>query len=126
MARADLVEAQGMRALVDGAMQAMYPPSIRGPSFEEYRSRFLATDPSGFALAYRAFAKAEVRLEDIAVPVLLLAGALDIRPLAVTQAMCRSLRTARVEVVERAGHVMQAQRPDAVADAIVRFDELWI
>lgn len=123
LARAELVDAQGMRALVDGAMQGMYPPSIRGPSFDEYRSRFLTADPSGFSLAYRAFAKSEIRIEDIAAPALLLAGALDIRPLSVTQAMAARMRKARVEVVERAGHVMQVQRPDAVTDAIIRFDE---
>ncbi|WP_404478422.1 alpha/beta fold hydrolase [Novosphingobium sp. BL-52-GroH] len=121
LGRADAVQAEGMRTIVDAAMDRMYPAAIRDEWFETYRMRFLACDPVGFALANRAFAAGEASLAGLAMPILVLAGDADIRSPEQTRAMLGGAPYAQLKVIARAGHLMAWQAPEAVAAAISTF-----
>jgi 3-oxoadipate enol-lactonase len=55
--RADLVEREGMRSVVDASLLKSFPPELRTDAlaFEQYRTRYLANDPCSFAALTRAF-----------------------------------------------------------------------
>jgi 2-hydroxy-6-oxonona-2,4-dienedioate hydrolase len=64
----------------------------------------------------------EDKLPDIAVPALVIAGALDpIAPVAWTRELCALLPDGRLVILDGAAHSMHGNQPDRVADAIAAF-----
>ncbi len=64
------------------------------------------------------------RLEDVRIPVLVVAGADDrVIPPAVSQELCPRLPNARLEVIEHAGHSVEMERPQELAVSIEKFSK---
>jgi 2-succinyl-6-hydroxy-2,4-cyclohexadiene-1-carboxylate synthase len=61
------------------------------------------------------------RLGELAMPVLLVAGALDTRFVAIAERMARLIPGSSLEVVADAGHSVHLERPDAFTDALERW-----
>jgi 2-succinyl-6-hydroxy-2,4-cyclohexadiene-1-carboxylate synthase len=61
------------------------------------------------------------RLGELAMPVLLVAGALDTRFVAIAERMARLIPASSLEVVADAGHSVHLERPDAFTDALERW-----
>jgi 3-oxoadipate enol-lactonase len=113
--RSERMMGTAIRDSLDATMGALYPPVLRGPAYDTYRARYLATDPVGMALASRAFAEHEVQLNLVQCPVLLLAGKHDVRPVSAALELAARFRSAEAVVVESAGHVFAVQAPEEVA-----------
>lgn len=118
-ALADVLERDGIAAFVDRwemlplwASQAALPASVRA----RIRERRLAQSPVGLANALRG-AGAGLdpavfdRLGEIQVPVVIIAGALDLKYVEYAMRMAGQLPTARVEIVPDAGHAVHMERP---------------
>ena len=105
------------------------PPSCRSssarprqreqqPLVAALRERILATSPQAIADALHGLAaRADSRptLAEVRVPTLVLVGAEDVlTPPAESEAMAAAIPGARLEVVPRAGHLANLERPDAV------------
>lgn len=122
LARAEVARREGMAALAEPALAAIYPPAVRGDAFPAYRGRFLAHDPAAFAAHQAAFAHVELALDRVTAPCLLLAGAEDgTRPPEAVLDLVPRFADATFEVVEGAGHVMAVQAPEALAGSLRRF-----
>jgi 3-oxoadipate enol-lactonase len=124
-ARADRLEHEGTRAIVEDGLARGYPPPLRGDAerFARTRAQRLSADPFAFAAMMRMLANLDMRpdLERITRPVLLLAGSFDQdRPPEGVAALGKLISTATVRVLE-AGHFMAIQRPDLVAAEIDAF-----
>ena len=124
--RADLVEAEGMDALVDawlpGALSARNAaklPQLVGL----LREVFLRNDPASYAKSCRAIAKATaVARSDIGQPTLLIVGDHDrSTPIAMTEELHREIPVSTVKVVANAAHWVPLEQPDAIAAAILEF-----
>ena len=126
---ADRIERDGIVAFVNEwerlpiwSTQASLPESVRA----RLRAKRLMGNPIGLANSLRgagAGADAPVtdRLREIAVPVLLIAGALDEPYVAHARTMGRVLPRARVAVVPDAGHAVHLEQPDAFASLVAGF-----
>ena len=89
------------------------------------RERILATSPQAIADALHglaARADSGPTLAEVRVPTLVLVGAEDVlTPPAESQAMAAAIPGARLEIVPRAGHLANLERPDAVNAAFAAF-----
>jgi 3-oxoadipate enol-lactonase len=112
--RADLAEREGMRAVLAITLDKSYPRELTDPeTYENYRGRYLANDPVGFAQANRMLARTNVlsMLPDIKCPTMVVAGSKDgVRPPAVSQDIAGKIPNARFELIE-AGHFMPTTAP---------------
>ncbi|HEX5100756.1 MAG TPA: alpha/beta fold hydrolase [Polyangiaceae bacterium] len=118
-----LLEAQGIEAFVDAweaqplfATQAALPAALRA----EHRAQRLAHDARGLALALRVVGLAEMphyapRLEELRIPVTVMAGELDTKFLTLARAAAERVRGSRFVVAPSAGHDLLLERPDLVA-----------
>lgn len=100
--------------------------SLPAPARDRIRAQRLAGSPAGLANSLRgAGAGVEPALHDrlgaITVPVLLVAGALDAKYVALGQLMAARLPWPRLEVVEAAGHAVHLERPVAFARLVADF-----
>jgi 3-oxoadipate enol-lactonase len=123
--RADAVERDGMRSVVDASLAASYPPVLRGDEarFRAFRARWLGNDPSSFAAISRMLADTEMDgdFARIRCPTLVIAGTHDrLRPPEAVEPIARAIPGARWRVIET-GHFMAVQTPQPVADAITAF-----
>jgi 3-oxoadipate enol-lactonase len=113
--RADLAEREGMRAVLAITLDKSYPPELTdGETYENYRGRYLANDPVGFAQANRMFAGTNVTsmLPQIKCPTLVVAGRKDtVRPPAVSEEIAGKIPGARFELID-AGHFMPTTGPE--------------
>lgn len=128
-ALADRIERDGITAFVNAwerlpiwASQAALPESVRA----RLRAQRLMGDATGLANSLRgagAGADASVldRLGEVAVPVLLVAGALDEPYVAHARAMEAVLPRAHVAVVPHAGHAVHLEQPAAFASLVTAF-----
>ena len=85
----------------------------------------LRNTPAGLASALRGLGTGVMeplweRLPELAIPVTLVVGERDAKFRASAEAMLARLPNARLVVVEGAGHAVQLERPDAMADALRR------
>ncbi len=124
--RADLVEAEGMDALVDDWVTGALAPRTHAklPQLTGMlRDQFLRNDPEQYAKACRALAKApSITREDIGQPTLLLVGDHDrSTPMAMTEQLHRSIPVSRVRVISSAAHWATLEQPDEIAAAILEF-----
>ena len=125
IARADEIEQEGMRTVVDSGMGRNYPAEL-GVSAERlhaFRCRSIGNDPESYAAYYRMLAKLDMQADfsRIACPTYVLAGRLDqTRPPPVVEAVARAIPGARFEVIE-SGHVMMNLTPDLVSRKMTAF-----
>ncbi|MFQ5879159.1 MAG: 2-succinyl-6-hydroxy-2,4-cyclohexadiene-1-carboxylate synthase [Dehalococcoidia bacterium] len=128
-ALAEAIEREGVEAFVDRweklplfASQARVPAAQRA----ELRSQRLRNDPVGLANSLRGMGAGaqeplSERLCEIKAPVLLLAGALDVRYCALAREMAASLPCRRVEIVPDCGHAVHFERPLLFASTVLGF-----
>ncbi|MGF6768253.1 3-oxoadipate enol-lactonase [Paraburkholderia sp. GAS199] len=124
--RAELAVRDGMSAIVDVTLDNSWPPILRNDkaAYDEYRARFVTSDPTGYAFASRALSEIDLSaaLGALACPCLVLAGEHDLQrpPERLAQQAARMTQTS-FDVVPLAGHLMAAQQPAEVARRIVAF-----
>ena len=123
--RADTVERDGMRAVVEASLAASYPPVLRGDEarYRAFRARWLGNDPGSFAAINRMIANAEMDSDfaRIRCPTLVIAGTHDrLRPPEAVEPIARAIPGALYRVLET-GHFMAVQTPQPVADAFAAF-----
>ncbi|HUH06598.1 MAG TPA: alpha/beta fold hydrolase [Egibacteraceae bacterium] len=124
--RAEMVEADGMDALVEEWVPGALAPrtQARLPQLVGLlRDMFLRNDPKRYADACRAIANAPaIKRESIGQPTLLLVGDHDrSTPVAMTEELHRDIPVSRVRVIPAAGHWASLEQPDAIAAAILEF-----
>jgi 3-oxoadipate enol-lactonase len=116
----------GMRHLVNGALDAGYPQQLRDASperFRAFRARWLGNDPESFVATYRmlAFLDMQEALAAIRCPVLGVCGTLDgFRPPAHVREALRPIADVEFTEIE-ACHHQPAATPVPVAAEIRRF-----
>jgi 2-succinyl-6-hydroxy-2,4-cyclohexadiene-1-carboxylate synthase len=122
-ALAERIEAVGVVAFAEewGA-QALFAGQDERVSAAAHADR-LRNTPHGLAAALRGLGTGVMtplwdRLPQLAIPVTLVVGERDAKFHAIAERMAAALPDARLEVVRRAGHPVQLERPDAVAAAI--------
>lgn len=113
------LEAEGVERFVDRwealplfASQARLAADIR----DAHRARRLANDPRSLAAALRGLGTGSLpslweRLDEVRMPVLLIAGALDQKFVAIGRRMERVMPDARLAIVPDAGHTVHLERP---------------
>ena len=125
LARAEAMQTQGPRGLVDQSFAGSYPPAVRHDpeQFRKFRARWLANDPESFAAVNRMLADATLteQLPLIICPVLMIAGTHDsLRPPSLIEPLAATMRHAKFQVLETS-HFMAVQTPAPVAKAIGAF-----
>jgi 2-succinyl-6-hydroxy-2,4-cyclohexadiene-1-carboxylate synthase len=128
-ALADWIEAHGVAAFVARweqlplwASQARLPDEQRAA----LRAQRLQNSPAGLANSLRGLGTGAQpslwpRLPDLTLPVLLLAGALDAKFVAIGRQMAAVLPRARLEIVPDAGHTLHWERPLAFSRLALDF-----
>ncbi len=125
--RANAVEAQGMRAVMDVTIQRAFPEGY-GRNHPEvmrrFRGEFLANDPHGYAAVCRGLSTfcTTPRLHEIRCPTLLLAGELDqLCPAREAAAMHSRIAGSRCETLPGVGHFSAIEAPAEVAQRVLAF-----
>ncbi|PZW48639.1 3-oxoadipate enol-lactonase [Humitalea rosea] len=123
--RADQMEREGARSLVDAGLDLGYPMPLRGDAarFENCRAQRMAADPFGQAATMRMLAGLDMAAElaAIACPALILAGRHDLgRPPDRVHAVADAIPGAAFRVLE-SGHFMAIQTPELLAAEITDF-----
>lgn len=117
--RADLVQREGMQAILDVTMARWFTPAFSADArLPLLRERFLGIDPGGYAACCGAIAEADLRtgLAAIQVPTLVIAGADDpATPPAMAEALRQHIPGAKLVVVPRARHLLAIEY-DAVVN----------
>jgi 3-oxoadipate enol-lactonase len=124
--RAEIVEADGMDALVDEWLPGALAPRTQAklPQLVGLlRDLYLRNDPRSYAKACRALSKAPaIKREEIGQPTLLLVGDHDrSTPIAMTEELHRDIPVSLVRVIPSAAHWVLLEQPDALAAAILEF-----
>ena len=123
--RAATVRSRDMEALADAVIPRWVTPDfLDTPEAAGLRTMLLRTSPEGYAGAAEAIASADLSdgTRGLSVPTLVIVGDRDeATPLADATALCAAIRGARLEVIAHASHIPTVQRPEAVADAMLRF-----
>lgn len=123
--RADTVEREGMRAAVEQSLARSYPERFRGnrQRFEQYRRRWLANDPEGFAAINRMLTEMDLTQQygNITCPTLVIGCTYDtIRPPQEVQPIAKRIPKAQYVEVE-SGHFMPHQTPELFLDTVLPF-----
>ncbi|MEK7693277.1 MAG: 2-succinyl-6-hydroxy-2,4-cyclohexadiene-1-carboxylate synthase [Chloroflexota bacterium] len=133
-ALADGIEGDGVQAFVDHwealpmwATQAALPDEVR----ERLRAQRLRNSASGLANSLRgmgAGAQEPVlnRLDELRMPVLLIAGEQDTKYRQLAHDMREHIRNAHINIVEGAGHAAHLERPAAFAPLVKEFLATWL
>lgn len=128
-ALAERVLRNGVQAFVDEweaqplfASRASLPSEVR----ERQRALRLANDAASLAATLRGLGTGSLpslwgRLPEIAVPTLLVVGALDKKCVEIARLMAEAMPDARVVEVRRAGHTVHLERPEAWLGAVTEF-----
>jgi 3-oxoadipate enol-lactonase len=123
---ADLVDEGGMGAVVDVAVERIFPAGYladRPALAAERRAALEAMDPVAFSSACRALAGLDLapELPRIVAPTLVIAGASDqTTPEFMARELAASVAGARL-VVTACGHCPQIEHPGALVDAVAEF-----
>ena len=124
-----LVDKNGMGAVVDVAVQRIFPQhylEAHPEVVDERRSVLEAVDPIAFAAACRALAILDLRpdLGAIANQTLIVAGEEDITtPPEMAEELADGIPNARLSVIPECGHCPQLQQPEALLAAVANFVE---
>ncbi len=124
--RADLVEAEGMDAIIDAWLPGALAPrtAAKLPQLVGLlRDLYLRNDPKAYAMSCRALAKMpRITREDIGQPTLLLVGDHDrSTPIAMTEELHSEIPVSRVKVIPTAAHWVMLEQPDLLAAAILEY-----
>ena len=124
--RADLVEEDGLDAIVDDWLAGAISPqshAVHAGMTGLLRDVFLRNDPAMYAKSCRALADApKIRRDEIGQPTLMITGAHDrSTPLAMAEELKSSIPVARVKVLPHVGHWAPVEDPGAVAAALLEF-----
>ncbi len=121
---ASKAEAEGIRGVLPLMLDKAYPPELSDrETYDNYRGRYVANDPVGFAQAFRMMARTNLlsSLEKIAAPSLVIAGNQDfIRAVSVTEGIAGKIPGSRFERID-AGHFMPTTSPKALLDLLLDF-----
>jgi len=121
------VEAGGPEAVADGAMQRWFSPAFRAErpaAVARWRRRVATTPKAGYLGACHAVMHMDTAalLPRVALPVLVIAGALDQgTPPAMSQAIAQAIPGARLEVIDEAAHLSVLEQPAAFERAVRDF-----
>ncbi|MER6976970.1 alpha/beta fold hydrolase [Streptomyces carpinensis] len=91
---------------------------------EAHMKRFLSNDPAAYAAAFRVLATTDLldELHAIAVPTLIMTGALDVgSPPEMSRAMHERIPHSRLIIVDDVKHAILEEAPHTVADALAAF-----
>ena len=123
--RAATVRARGIEAIADAVMARWVTPGfLQTPEAQGLRAMLLRTAPEGYAGAGEALVTADLSsiTPGLRVPTLILVGDKDeATPLASAEALQRAIPGSSLEVIPDAAHIPTVEKPQAVADAILRF-----
>jgi 2-succinyl-6-hydroxy-2,4-cyclohexadiene-1-carboxylate synthase len=122
-ALAERIEKDGLEAFVNywGSLPLFAGIERRGPSFvAQVRSERMENHVAGLACSLRGMGAGVMEpvwgeLSKVSVPCTFVAGQLDHGYVASARRLADSVPNGRVEVVQRAGHSVQQERPDAFA-----------
>jgi 3-oxoadipate enol-lactonase len=118
------IEQGGLEAIVDGALQRWFHPGFHAEHPEvvaHWRARVLLCDAAAYVACCRAIAGIDTtsRLPGIAVPTLVIAGALDQgTPPAMAQAIAQGIPGAQLTVLPDASHLSVLEQPRAFRSAL--------
>jgi 2-succinyl-6-hydroxy-2,4-cyclohexadiene-1-carboxylate synthase len=122
-ALADRIVADGLEAFVEAwGRQPLFAAQPRGVA-DAARADRLRNTAAGLATALRGMSTGVMeplwgRLGELTVPVALVVGERDEKFRAIADRMAAAIPSAEVVVVEGAGHAVQLERPDAVAEVL--------
>lgn len=129
-ARVHTVQAQGVAAISDGAMQRWFTPEFRADEVgggarkvAALRKVLETTDAAAYAASCEAVSRIDFRTSNGAIqcPALVIAGTRDeATPLAMSEAICASIKGAQLRTLP-AAHLSAVEQPDAFADWLERF-----
>jgi 3-oxoadipate enol-lactonase len=121
------IGAGGVEAVADGAMERWFSPAFHAAqpaAVARWRRRVASTPQAGYLGACHAVMQLDTtaRLQQIAVPTLVIAGALDEgTPLAMSQTIVQQVPGARLAVIEQAAHLSALEQPAAFEAAVRGF-----
>ena len=123
------VEQGGLAAIAEMVMERYFAAGFRAAHpdrVEAFRRILLATDPKGYIGCSHAIAAVDWldRLDRIACPTLVVAGAQDVgAPVSMSQAMVERIPGAELAVVADAAHLSVVEQPAVFAALVQRFLE---
>jgi pimeloyl-ACP methyl ester carboxylesterase len=120
----------GVKPLIGEAMRAMFAassfddPELAGV-LDEWRERMLANDPRGLIRFGKAiWSRDDVldRLRELDLPTLVVVGDQDaaLAP-EISRRLADAIAGARLEIIERAGHLCTVERPERVSEVLAEF-----
>ncbi len=123
-----LAEREGMRATLPLSLARSYPEEMIGDrvtyeTYETYKARFLANDPTCYAFLNRALMTVDLshEIENIRCPTLVLAGSHDlVRPSTTVAELARALPAAQFEILN-GGHLLPVQSPRPLLASVLHF-----
>ncbi|WP_225992816.1 3-oxoadipate enol-lactonase [Actinomadura rudentiformis] len=126
--RAGRVRRDGTGPLADTAAERWFTPGFTGA--QPYVEMLRTTDAEGYAACCEALARfdATERLAGITAPTLVVGGAQDVPtpPADHAEPLAAGIPDAALVVIEGAGHLANAERPEAVTRAITsHLDRTW-
>ena len=131
-ARVHTVQAQGVTAISDGAMQRWFTPEFRADEagggarkVAALRRVLETTDAAAYAASCEAVSRIDFRASNGAIqcPTLVIAGTRDeATPVAMSEAICASIKGAQLRTLP-AAHLSAVEQPEAFADLLERFFE---
>ncbi len=123
--RAATVRARGMEAIADAVVQRWVTPRFAdSPEAAGLRAMLLRTSPEGYAASAEAIAEADhtASTGTLRLPALILVGDQDAAtPIENARAMQAAIPGSRLEVLADASHIPTVEKPEAVAEAMLRF-----
>lgn len=124
--RADLVEKDGLDAIVDGWLEGAISPqshAMQAGMAGLLRELILRNDPLNYAKSCRALAQIPpIRRDEIGQPTLVVTGAHDrSTPLGMAEELARSIPVCRVKVLPDVGHWVPLEAPGPLAATILEF-----
>jgi 3-oxoadipate enol-lactonase len=124
--RADTVRQEGLGQVAKAVMDRWFTPQFRAREPEivaRYRTMVEGVSPQGYAACAQAVARFDSRpyLDRITAPTLVLVGAEDpVVPSADAGSLADAIPGARLEVVERAAHLLNVEQAEVTSRAMVR------
>ncbi len=125
------IEAGGLESVVDAALQRWFHPGFHAAhpaTVARWRRRVVSTDPQGYVACCHAVAGVNTteRLGRIAVPTLVIAGALDLgTPVAMAETLARGVPGAQLVVLPEASHLSVLEQPQAFEEAVSGWLARW-
>lgn len=121
------VREQGIEAIADAVMGRYFHDDFRtahAATVARFRQRLTSTDAQGYVGCCHAVGTVDTtaRLGQIAVPTLVIAGALDQgTPVAMAQALADAIAGAQLQVIDGASHISAVEQPEAFAALVGDF-----